>query len=180
MKPYSIIFFILFLFSGCNEKEKEVTDRSIIMPEIKLTPLQKTVVSALVSIVKKDIELSGDRVNTIKIEGMEIIKISKRDYYIQEMNEQQVNFQSYLQYLRASSNKIVKDQDKLQESMRKHDAVIAYLMKVIKTSSIRPEMFKVVYYAKAATKNLKYNQQQTTFLDKQFKKIVSDYGFLNK
>jgi hypothetical protein len=170
----------MLFFISCNEKDKVVTDRSIIMPEIKLTPLQKTVDSALVSILKKDIGLTGDTIKAIQIAGMEIIKISKKDYYTYEMNEQQANFQNYLQYVQRSSNKIVHDPRKLEESKRKHEAVMTWLKKNIKTSSTDPEIYKVVYYVKAATSNLKYTQQQTTFLDKEFKKMVSDYGFLSK
>lgn len=37
---------------------------------------------------------------------------------------------------------------------------------------------KVVYYLKADAGRVQYTQQQTTFLDKEFKKIVADYSFL--
>lgn len=180
MKNYSFIFLTLLLFSGCKEKEKEVTDRSIILPQVQPTALQKAIDSALQAIVKKDIELGGETLNTIKIEGTEIIKISKKDYYTQEMNEQQLNFQNYLQYLKRFPNtkKGFNDAGTLEESKRKHDAVIAYLKRTIANSSTNAEVYKIVYYVKAATKNLKYSQQQTTFLNKEFKKIRTDYNFL--
>ncbi|MBL7703432.1 MAG: hypothetical protein JNM14_14370 [Ferruginibacter sp.] len=183
MKIYSLILLALLFFSGCKEKEKEeITDRSILIPQVQLTPLQKTIDSAIVTIVKKDIELNGETVNDIHIDGREIIKISKKEYYTQELNGQQVNFENYLQYLKrfANTKKGFNDIHTVEESKRKHDAVMTWLKKSIANSSTNQEVFKVVYYVKAATKNLKYQQQQTTFLDKDFKKIVSDYSFLRK
>ncbi len=176
---FIIIFFVTLFFIGCNHPADNTVDRSIIEP-IPLTPLQTAVHDSLINIMTKDIELSGNIVKSIKIEGMEIIKISRKDYYINEMKEQETAFNNYLQYMSKFSKTTspINNPQQLEVSKAKHNAVMAYLKKAIKTASSNPELYKVVYYLKADASNINYNQLQTTFLDKEFKKMVADYSFL--
>jgi hypothetical protein len=179
---YILTFFILFFLSYCNQSDEKMEDKSIIapVPEIKFTPLQKSVDSALTEIMTKEIASGGNKISSINISGMEIIKISKKEYYTYEMEQQETDFNNYLQYLKRFSNtkSPINDPLKLQESKAKHNAVMAYLKKEIKTASTNSEIYKVAYYLKAVAGSFNYNDLKTTFLDKEYKKIVLDYSFL--
>lgn len=179
---YFITGFILFFFIACNAPADDLADNNIAepQPEVKLNPLQTAIREALIDIWTKDLKASGEVIKNIQIQGMEIIKISQKDYYINEMAEQETNFESYLEYLKKFSKtpNPLNNPQQLEVSKAKHKAVMVYLKKVIKTASTNPDLYKVVYYLKAETDKIKYDQKQTIFLDKELKKVVSDYGFL--
>jgi len=175
-------FLAAILFIACNQPAKNDLDKTVVetLPKTApLSPLQTAVQAAIIDIETKDITSAGNTISTINIDGMEIIKSSTKDYYMYELESQETNFKNYMDYLaKHSQNKNLTNPLQREESQRKHNAVIAYLKSKIKTAPIKPEIYKVVYYLKADTKNARYDQLKTTYLDTAYKKIVSDYSFL--
>ena len=181
------LFILLTLSSllSCGDKEKNDLDNIEIktVPVARqLSPVEIKIHAAIIEIEKKEIELFGDKVLNIDIEGMEVIKYSRKEYLVDELKMQQESFKKYLDYLdhTAPKNKAMDNPLKRQERQAKHNAVIAYLEKTINTTSTKQELYKVVYYERAQTKNRNYTQPKTTYLDSSMKKITGDYSFLNK
>ncbi len=177
---FTLLFAILFI--ACNNPDKTSEESSFLAPQVNtnLSPLQKTIDSALKKIVKTDFTSSGDNVQSIEIDGMEIIKFSEKDYYSNELKDQENAFKNYIEYLKRfpkDSNPLISAQQ-LETSKAKHDAVISYLKNTIKTASTNPELYKVVYFLKLKTNKNEVSQPQTTFLDKSFNKKIMDYSFL--
>ena len=176
---------MLSLLLSCGDKEKNDLDNIEIktVPIARqLSPVEIKIHTAIIKIEKKEIELFGDKVLNIDIEGMEVIKCSRKEYLIDELKSQQESFKKYLDYLdhTAPKNKAMNNLLKRQESQEKHNAVVAYLEKTINTTSTKKEIYKVVYYERAQTKNRNYTQPKITYLDSSMKKITGDYSFLNK
>lgn len=175
-------FLMLLSLAACNDGSGNGLDKVVEEPiKISITPdpLRSAIQSAIIDIETKDITGGGEIIQKMNIEGMEIINFSIKDYYSTELRSQEEDFKNYLAYLdRVSKNKSLDNPLKRRENQAKHDAVIAYLKKMIKTASANPDIHKVVYYLKAATKNIQYNQLKTTYLDKELKKITADYRFL--
>jgi|GEM_PF-4126146 len=178
---YALFMLMTLLLISCNNEEKDVVDRSIIVPAVQLSPQQVAIRDSLVQIITKDIELTGKKVNTIEISGLEIREISKKEYYQYQLEEQETNFTRYLKHMEkiSKTNSPMYNAIELETNKQKNNAVMNYLRTKIKTASSEPELYKTLYYAKAAAGNLNYNQQQTTFLDKTYHKVVADYSFLN-
>ncbi|MEP7236474.1 MAG: hypothetical protein ABI685_01360 [Ferruginibacter sp.] len=179
-----LISLTLFSLLSCGDKEKSELDNI----EIKTVPVARQlsavetkIHSVIIDIEKKEIELSGDSVLDIDIEGMEIIKYSRKEYLVDELRSQQEIFKKYLDYLdhTAKNNKAINNPIQRQESQAKHNAVVAYLQKTISKTSAKQEIYKVIYYLRARTKKMNYTQPKTTYLDEGMKKIIADYSFLN-
>lgn len=177
---YALLILAPLFFMACNNEEKEVTDRSIVVPAVQLSPLQAAIHDSLIQIITKDIEHSGNKVNTIELSGLEVMEISKKEYYQAQLEEQEINFTKYLKLMEklSKTNSPMYRPMELETNKQKNNAVMSYLRTKIKTASAEPELYKTVYYVKAAAGTLNYNQQQTTFLDKTYNKIVADYSFL--
>lgn len=182
IKPFTALLPVIFLIA-CNDSPGNELDKTAIEPvpaSLNLSPLNKAIRSTIIDIETKEIALAGDSVIRLNIEGTEVIRFSKKDYYREEMRSQDADFKRYLQYLdKVSQNKNISDPLKRQESQAKHNAVMAYLQKMIKTASDKPEIYKVVYYLQADTRKIHYNRQKTMYLDKEMKKITGDYRFLS-
>jgi hypothetical protein len=179
MKVLTIL--LLLIFISCNNADDKAEDKaSTAYASPSLTPLQTNVNAAIIDINKKEIEGAGHSVNSIQVDGMEIIDISRKTYYIIEKETQEATYKKYKEYLKrfANTNSPLNDPNAIMEGDRKHNAVMAYLEKEIRTASPQPVMYKVTYYLKAATSGTQYDQSKTTFLDKEFKKITADYSFL--
>ncbi len=168
---------------SCGDKEKKDLDNI----EIKTVPVARQLSSveiqihaAIIDIEKKDIELFGDKVLNIDIEGMEVIKYSRKQYLVDELKSQQENFKKYIDYLNntAPKNKAMDNPLKRQESQDKHNAVVAYLEKTISKATDKQEIYKVVYYLQAHTNKMNYTQPKIVYLDEGMKKIIADYSFL--
>ena len=177
---YVLLILMPLFFIACNDEEKEVVDRSLIVPAVQLTPLQAAIRDSLVQIITKDIELSGHKVNSIEISGLEIMEISEKEYYQAQLEEQQVNFAKYLERMEkiSKTNSPMYKPMELETNKLKNNAVVNYLKTKIRSATTEPEIYKAAYYVKAAAGTLNYNQQQTTFLDKTYNRIVADYSFL--
>jgi hypothetical protein len=154
----------------------------LLTPQVQPSKLELSIRPALTEILKKDIEMSGRDPGWIEIAGMEIIPISKKDYFIDERNNQEKNFGRYIQYMEKfkDSHNTIYNAAEIANNKLKHAAVMDYLASMIKKSSSDKEVYKVVYYLKVDSKDLKYNQQQTTYLDEGYKKIVTDYSHLKR
>lgn len=181
IKPVAALLPVIFIIA-CNDSPGNELDRTAIEPvpvTQNLSPLNNAIRSAIIDIETKEITMAGDSVLRLNIEGAEVIRFSEKDYYREELRSQDLAFKRYLQYLdKFSQNKNINDPLKRQESQAKHTAVMAYLQKMVNTASDKPEIYKVVYYLQADTKTVHYNQQKTTYLDKELKKITGDYRFL--
>lgn len=180
-----LIFWGAIFFIACNGSDSKVLNKDTVesvQPETTLSPLQVAVQTAILNIEKKDIESNGNTVISIHVDGMEIMEISKKDYYSAQAESQEKEFKSYLAYLEKfeKTNSPINNPGKLAESKQRHNAVMAYLQKMVRTASTEPEIYKVVYYLKAGTKTVQYDQMKTTYLDKDYKKIVANYSFLQK
>lgn len=181
---YIFPFLFLLLIAACRQPADKQEDNSYLAPLTNkdLSPLQKKVDSALKEIVKIDFSASGDVINSIEIDGMEIIKISQQDYLMSELKDQEMAFKNYEQYLKKFPKEAnpLNSPQQMESSKAKHDAVVSYLSKTIKTASTNPEWYKVLYFLKLQTNKNNFTQAQTTYLDEQFNKKVMNYGFLNK
>lgn len=177
---YALIILMPFFFMACNNEEKEVADRSIIAPAVQLSPLQAALHDSLIQIITKDIEHSGNKVNTIELSGLEVMEISKKEYYQAQLEEQEINFTQYLTLMEklSKTNSPMYKPTELEANKQQNNVVMNYLRTKIKTATTEPELYKAVYYVKATAGTLNYNQQQTTFLDKAYNKIATDYSFL--
>ena len=180
---YIVPIIILLSAIACNNPSDKVADNVLIEPSRSTEPtqLQTTIRTALLDIIKKDIESNGNNaVKTLDISGMEIVKISKQEYYTNELKEQESSFQQYMKYIsdHPKSKGNPNQYPQLEENKARHEAVINYLKTTIKTASTEPEVYRVSYYLKANTKNMNYTQPQTTYLDKDLKKIVANYSSL--
>ena len=89
--------------------------------------------------------MTRETVLRINIEGMEVINFSKKDYFLSVLRSQEEDFKNYMHYFDrfSKSNNSLNDPLKRQESQVKHDAVMAYLGKVVKTASTKPEIYTV-------------------------------------
>ena len=169
-------------FSCKNAAHDEKDNRQIqtVPLQRQLSPVEVSVQKAIIDIEKSEIASGGDHAVEINIEGMEMIKYSKKQYLEDELKSQQENFEKYLDYLdRMKNNPAISDPQKRITSVEKHDAVIAYLKKAIGKASANPEIYRVDYYMRAVTKNRTYTQPNTTYLDSSMKKITANYSFLN-
>ncbi len=179
---YAFYLVAVFFVLSCNQAVDEQEELPVIQPSIQLSPFDSTVKAALTEILKKKLDPSGENASVIEITGMEIIKISRKYYLTYERSSQIEGFDKYLKYIdkfKNTSNPIYKPAE-IEDNKRKHAAVVAYLNEVIKKASEEKDLFKVAYYVKADAKNIKFTQLQTTYLDADFKEIVSDYGHLKK
>ncbi len=181
IKPVTALLPVIFMIA-CNDSPGNELDRTAIEPvpvSQNLSPLNNAIRSAIIDIETKEIAMAGDSLVRLNIEGTEVISFSKKDYFKDEIRSQEADFKRYLQYLdKVSQNKNINDPLKRHESQAKHNAVMTYLQKMVRTASDKPDIYKVVYYLQADTKTMHYNQQKTTYLDKEMKKITGDYRFL--
>lgn len=175
---------LLLLLSSCKNSNKNELNNIVVKAipvSRQLNAVETAAQKALADIEKQEIELSGDKVVNIDIEGMEVIWFSKKEYLTDELKSQEESFKRYLYYLdHVSMNKKINDPLKRQESQAKHNAVIAYLKEKINMASNKKEVYKVIYYERLQTKNRNYTQPKITYLDSSMKKITSDYGFLKE
>ena len=188
---WKITFYINWLFISltlssllsCGDMAKNNLDNIEIktVPITRqLSPIEIKINTAIIEIEKKEIELFGDNVLSIDIEGMEVIKYSRKEYLVDELRSQQESFKKYLDYLNHTTpNKAMDNPLKRKESQDKHNAVVAYLEKTISKATDKQEIYKVVYYLRARTNKMNYTQPKTTYLDDGMKKITGDYIFLN-
>ncbi len=163
-----------------EQKDDMNPAEKLLTPQIQPSKLELSVRPALTEILKKDIEMSGHKAGSIEIAGMEIIPISKKVYFTDERENQDRDFGRYIQYVEKfkNSHNAIYNPAEIAENKLKHAAVMDYLAGMIKKASSNKEVYKVVYYMKVDSKDLKYNQQQTTYLDEDYKKIVANYGHL--
>ena len=181
---YGIFFLVLMM--GCqNKSTSEKTAEALVIPAmvpLSVNSSDLAIRSAITEIETKNIGLSGIAVsaNTVQIEGIETVKISRADFFIGQRNLQEKDFANYMQYLERfkNSKNAMNDPIKIKESKAKHRAVLNYLDQQINKAGTTPEIYKVVYYLKAATSDAKYNQTQTIYLDEDFKEVEMDYSHL--
>lgn len=177
------LFILCSLFS-CSDVEKDDIDKTLVqtVPVARqFSQLETEIQTAIIDIEKKDIAVIGDSALKIDIEGLEVMRYSKKNYLLDELRSQNEDFKKYLNYLDkvVKNNKVLNSPSKREESQAKHDAVVSYLEKAISKASDKEEMYKVVYYLRAVTQKTNYTQPKTTYLDSSMKKISGDYGFLN-
>ena len=171
------VFFVLSCNSNANEPDNDAVKMLTIQPSANTDTIKK----AVTEIETKNLQLAGMKILSLQINGMEVIKISLKDYYKDERNAQQIAFKNYMEYLDnfAKGNSPLAKHSSREESKAKHDAVIKYLDKQINTSTEEGMVYKVVYYLNATTNSNNFNQLKTTYLDAHFNRKVMDYSFLN-
>lgn len=179
MKHTVHLLLCIVLISCSSKKEDQAVVSSTIQKDQPLTPLQLSVKAALTGIQKTDIEFSGNIIYSMDISGMEIVNISKKDYYIQQRNSQEADFNNYLKYMEQyRNNPAAGNPAIIADNKLKHARVIKYLGSMIQQASNDKEVYKVVYYLKANSRDIQYKQLQTTYLDADLKKMVVDYSHL--
>lgn len=156
---YFIVLIIFVSLAACNNPD----------------PLREKIQMEVTNITTQDISVTGNIIEPVKINKMDIEKISMQQYYQYQWEEQDSLFKKFMNHVSK-----LKTQVNFLESQLTHDNVMAYLANAIKTASSKPEIYKVHYNLKAATQRAKYNRRQVTFLDSTFKKIEPDYSFLKK
>jgi len=179
---YAFYFFSVMFVLSCHQADKsEDPDlRTVVQPVAQPSELELSIRSALNQIITKEIENSGNRVNSLQFTGMEIVRISEKDYFTDEEQSQEADFNSYLKYVerfKNSSNKI-NDPVEIANNKRKHAAVMAYLKSIVNKEPTDKDLYKVTYYLKTDTRDYKFTQLQTTYLDKDLKKMTMDYSHL--
>ncbi len=181
MKYAFYLLIVLFVLS-CNQAVDKQEDVRLVQPTVQPSALELSVRSALTDILTKEIVNSGNKVDSLVFTGMEIVRISQKDYFTEEESAQKKDFENYLTYmekLKNTGSKMYNSID-IADNKLKHAGVITYLNTMIRKEPEDKNLYKVTYYLKAATKNYKYTRLQTTYLDADLKKMATDYSFLNK
>lgn len=171
---------VLFVLLSCNQPEDKLEETPPVQLLPQPTALEISIKNALIEILKKQIDPSGSNANAVQITGLEIVKISRKDYLIYEKNSQVEGFDRYLKYMEKYKNisSPIYKPEEIVDNKQKHAAVMEYLDRATKKASEQKDLYKASYYLKADTKNIKYTQLQTTYLDAELKEIVSDYNNL--
>lgn len=162
---------------SCQSEPDKAPNISLLEPTLPLNKDAIAIKKAITEIETSNLEKTGETLISLQINGMEIIKITRKDYLIEEKKSQQVNFKNYMQYL----DRFEKTKSPLNnpvarmESQAKHNAVIKYLDQLIKKNEASGTDYKVVYYLYATTNSHNYNQLKTTYLDEIFKLLRVSY-----
>ncbi len=179
----SIYCLLLLSLISCKDpgNEPDHTKVEFLPVTRQLSPVEIAAKNAITGIETKEIESGGDKVLSIEVEGMELMKYSKREYLSDELKLQEDDFKRYMDYLdRMKTVKALNNPQKLLESREKHDAVINYLKQSIKMASDAKNMYKATYYFRVSTQKTRYTQPKTMYLDSSMNKIKADYGFLQR
>ncbi len=165
-----------FIFAGCNTNRKDDTREVVVLSNT--TPAKTdSIKNAIEVIARRDIETTGNTVTSLQVDGLEITRISAKDYYETERKSQEVNFNNYL----ASMEKLPPSNPLraplvIEQNKEKHKAVMQYLDRLLQSPGDSLEMYKVVYYLHAITSGAVYDQMQTTYLDRSLNKKLMNYS----
>lgn len=173
-----LLFFLLFLFNlSCSSKKDEPQEITMLQPVINPSKEQIALKAAVTEIETKSIEAAGEKILSLQIEGMEVIKISRKDFLIEEKNNQEVDFDNYMKYLDRFTNtkSPLNNPAGRMESQAKHKAVMKYLDQLIKKESSTTPEYKVVYHLNATTNARTFNQQRTVYFDENYNKLSVNY-----
>ena len=98
-----ILFLALRSFLSCSGAQDNETDKQ----QLQLAPvsrqysqLETEIQTAISEIEKKEIAAAGDSVLRIDIDGLEVIRYSRKKYLTEELNSQQENFKKYFRSYR--------------------------------------------------------------------------------
>ena len=177
MMKFLLFFSLLLINVSCNSKEDTQEELTMLQPDGGLTKEAIAIKAAITEVELKFLETAGETKQFLQIDGMEVIKISMKDYLIEEKKRQEVDFANYMKYLDRFKNtkSPLNNPTARTESQAKHNAVITYLNQLIKKASATDKVYKVVYHLNATTNARTYNQQKTTYLDENYKKLKVSY-----
>lgn len=136
-------------------------------------PFTLKVKMEVTTIMTKEMAGMGTITKPVQVDNVKIEKVSKKDYYTYQWDEQDRLFKKFLEFAKS------RNYPNLQVNKSKHDSVMAYLHREKTTASTLPEIYKVDYSLNTAIKSVDYTQQRTIFLDSSLHKVVADYNFLN-
>lgn len=173
-----LLFFSLLLFElSCSSKEDAQDEISMLQPGGGLTKEAIAIKAAITEVESTLLVTAGETKKSLQIDGMEVIKISMKDYLIEEKKSQEVNFANYMKYLDRFKNtkSPLNNPAARMESQAKHNAVINYLNQLIKKASTTDNVYKVVYHLNAVTSAHTYNQLKTTYLGENYNKLSVSY-----
>ncbi len=174
---YVLIFSLLLFELSCNSKEDTKDEITMLQPDGGLTKEAIAIKAAITEVESKFLETAGEIKKSLQIDGMEVIKISMKDYLIEEKKSQEVNFANYIKYLDRFKNtkSPLNNPATRTESQAKHNAVISYLNQLIKKASATDKVYKVVYHLNAVTTAHTFNQLKTTYLGENYNKLSVSY-----
>lgn len=182
INPVIVLMLIAYLHSCNGHAEEDSINASLETVPVTRTmkPEEARIHDIIIGIEKREMAIAGDSLANIDIQGMELVRCSRKTYLGEELKSQQEDFDRYIYYLdhRAKNNKSLNDPLKRRDSQARHDAVVAYLKKEIKNAADSTELYKAVYYIGVQTAKTKYNQKKIIYLDKDMHKVVADYRFL--
>ena len=178
---YFLFLIVISSIISCRSKVDKPEEEPVRIITIKPSAHTDSIRKVISDIETKNLQLAGITILSLKIDGMEAIRISLKDYYKDERNSQLTEFAKYMQYLDhfAKAKSPLATHSSRSESQAKHDAVIKYLDKLINKTTADDLVYKVVYYLNATTTATNFNQLKTTYLDQHFNKKTMDYSFLN-
>lgn len=174
---YSIA--ILFTLS-CNSKTGKTEEEPVTVLMVQPTANNIAIKNAITDIATREFATVLKNASPPQINGMEAMKISLKEYYTDQRNNQQIDFKKYMDYLDrfATTKNPISTHSSRSESRAKHDAAIKYLDKLIYTSTDDKTVYKVIYYLNVTINGKPFNQLKTTYLDEQYNKMSMDYSHL--
>jgi hypothetical protein len=178
---YFLYLIVIFFIISCRLKADKPDEEPVRILTIQPSAHADSIRKVITDVETKNLQLAGLTILSLKINGMEVIRISLKDYYKDERNSQLTEFAKYMQYLDhfAKVKSPIATHSSRAESQAKHDAVIKYLDNLTNKTSGDDLVYKVVYYLNATTTSATFNQLKTTYLDQYFNKKTMDYSFLN-
>jgi hypothetical protein len=145
-------------FTACNNAEENSTDNSLPLPKnqseqpVKEDSLTLLIRPHLTEAVKKDIEGGGLKSIGLNITKVQSIQVTAAEFYTLKKTE-------------------LEKQMSLSSDKEKTKKAISYLEKKILSAAKEPPVYKVNYHLSAQVGKIIYNDDRTTYLNKDFAEI---------
>ena len=180
-KMYSFLYSLLFYsILSCNTGPNDHLNSKILATPTPLSAETIALTEKLYDIERKAFENSGAKIVMLRIDGVEPLQISMKEFYVEEKMHQQKDFKNYLNYLDrfANTKSPLNNKNERLASQSRHNAAIQYLDELIKTASSEKTVLKVAYYLQVGIDQGEQNLAKTTYLDDQYKPMRVSYQHL--